>query len=252
MPLAHVEAGLRSHNRRMPEEVNRICADHLSNCRDHSTSAARENLRREGLLERGRALGDVTYDAVRLFSALEPGPELAALPEIEGPFVLATLHRAEMTDEPGLLARVWSRLQESRLACPLPDPPADAGRRRARRTCGGPASSPRRSGGRPGHAPAASRRCSLLVTDSGGLQKEAYFTGTPCLTLRRETEWTETVASGWNRLDDLDGCPPIDAEREGARRGSVIEEYGDGHAAEKIVRDLCGPSDGGRAATGPT
>ena len=182
----------------------------------------------------------MTYDAVRLFSALEPGPELAALPEIEGPFVLATLHRAEMTDEPGLLARVWSRLEE--LAWPVLFPIHPRTRAAVERA--GLAGGPRLHLVAPVGYPAMLRllrRCSLLVTDSGGLQKEAYFTGTPCLTLRRETEWTETVASGWNRLYDLDGCPPIDAEREGRAAGRSSRSTGTATPRRRSSATCAGP-----------
>lgn len=235
--LAHVEAGLRSHNRRMPEEINRICADHLSDRLYFSTRSAEANLRREGLLERGRALGDVTSDAVRLFSSLPPGPEISSLPWLDGPFVLATLHRAETTQDSERLRRVWSRLGEISWPVVFPIHPRTRAASERAGLVAGPALHPIAPVGYPAMLHLL-RRCRLLVTDSGGLQKEAYFTGTPCLTLRTETEWTETVASGWNRLYDLKECPPIDAAAEAARRGSPIEEYGDGHAAEKIVHDL--------------
>lgn len=241
LPLAHIEAGLRSHDRRMPEEMNRICADHLSDRLYFSTRAARANLAREGLLERGRAVGDVTHDAVRLFSTRPPGPEIenveARLPH--GPWVLATLHRADTTGDPALLRRLWTRLCEMEWPVVFPLHP----RTRLAGESLGLRPGPRMLLMEPVGYPAMLhllRRSALLVTDSGGLQKEAYFLQTPCMTLRRETEWTETVESGWNRLYDLSSCPPIDAAAEAGRRGGPIEEYGDGHAAERIVEDLLG------------
>jgi UDP-GlcNAc3NAcA epimerase len=241
LPLGHIEAGLRSGNRRMPEEVNRICADHLSDRLYYSTRAARANLRREGLLDRGRALGDVTYDAVRLFSALEPGEDVERLLRIagDGPFVLLTLHRAETTDDPDLLSRVWRRLNEMEWPVLFPIHPRT---RAAAERCGLRTGEGLRLIDPVGYPTMCQllRRSRLLITDSGGLQKEAYFFETPCLTLRRETEWTETVESGWNRLYDLETCPPIAAGEESRRQGRVIREYGDGRAAEKIVEDLVG------------
>jgi UDP-GlcNAc3NAcA epimerase len=237
--LGHIEAGLRSGNRRMPEEINRICADHLSDRLYYSTSSARANLEREGLVERGRALGDVSLDAVRLFGDLPPGDDLAPLLGCAGddPFVLVTLHRAETTDDADLLRRVWDRLGEIDLPVIFPIHPRT--REAVRRL--GLTPGPRLRLVTPvGYATMLHllRKAALLVTDSGGLQKEAYFSETPCLTVRAETEWTETVAAGWNSLYDLVACPPIAVEALRRRRGGRIEEYGDGHAAEKIVRDL--------------
>jgi len=239
LPLGHIEAGLRSFNRRMPEEINRICADHLSDRLYYATDAARRNLETEGLIARGRALGDVSFDAVRLCSGLVPGEELERArgkAPAKG-YVLVTLHRAETTDDPELLRRIWRRLQE------LPAPtvfPIHPRTRAAASALGlGSAGSLRLMDpvGYPAML-ALLRDAALLVTDSGGLQKEAYFVGTPCLTMRRETEWVETVRAGWNRLYDVGGCPPIDLAAEAGRRGPPIEEYGRGDAAERIVADL--------------
>ncbi len=236
--LAHVEAGLRSGNRAMPEEINRIVADHLSDRLYHATRAAERNLEREGLLERTRRVGDVTLDAVRLFSQIESDPAGFELPLAAGdPYVVATIHRAETTDDPGRLRRVWDLLNGSVWPVIFPIHPRTA---EAARRCGlraGPLLRLVTPVGYPAMLRLV-RGAGLLVTDSGGLQKEAYCLGVPCVTLRGETEWTETVEAGWNRLCDPAREIKLDLERERARRGRPIEEYGDGHAAERIAEDL--------------
>jgi UDP-N-acetylglucosamine 2-epimerase len=240
LPLAHVEAGLRSHNRRMPEEANRLCADHLADRLYHATRAAEENLAREGLLSRARRLGDVTVDAVRLFLGVRTGddPDAAALSG-NRPFAVLTLHRAENTDDPVRLRLLWEAVNALDRPVVFPAHPRTL---KAVRDLG-LRSGPRLRIIEPVGYPAMLRllqRASLLLTDSGGLQKEAVILATPCLTLRTETEWTETVHSGWNRLYDPDSGTFIDGAAESARRGREIKEYGDGRAAERIAHDLRG------------
>lgn len=239
IPVAHIEAGLRSFNRRMPEEHNRVCTDHLSDRLYYSTRAACENLVREGLLAKAVRSGDVTLDSVRLFSATDGGPELALLLDRVGPrpFAVLTLHRAENTDDADRFRRLWGRINE--MAWPVVFPIHPRTREVLARLALSTVpsvhvSSPIEYATMLGLL----RRASLLLTDSGGLQKEAYFLGVPCLTLREETEWVETIEAGWNRLYDLSTFPPIDAEAESRRHGVAIEEYGNGHAAERIVEDL--------------
>lgn len=238
IPLAHIEAGLRSHNRLMPEEVNRICADHLSERLYYATQAAAENLVREGLLERGRRLGDVSFDAFRLFSKIETGDD----PALNGigaddPFVLLTLHRAENTDDEERLGRIWDLLHSMEWPVVFPAHPRTAGALRKAGLEAGPQLRLIAPTGYPAMLRLLSR-CALLLTDSGGLQKEAYFAGVPCVTLRGETEWVETVETGWNRLLDPAGPLHLDARAESARRGRSIDAYGDGRAAQRMVADL--------------
>lgn len=241
LPLAHVEAGLRSGNRAMPEETNRIVADHLADRLYHATRAAERHLEREGLLDRARRVGDVTLDAVRLFASLgeTAGPDAAGLAGIAGggPYVVATIHRAETTDDPARLRRVWDCLNASPWPVIFPIHPRT---REAAERAGLAAGSRLRLIPPIGY-PATLRlvrAAALLLTDSGGLQKEAYCLGTPCVTLRGETEWVETVAAGWNRLCDPARPIDLDFEAESRRRGAGIEEYGDGHAAGRIADDL--------------
>lgn len=247
VPLAHVEAGLRSFNRRMPEEINRVLVDHAADLLLVPTAAGLENLRREGLPEERLALvGDVMFDAARLYGARAPGPQ-----ELErrfgvrpGGYVLSTLHRAENTDDPARLSALVEGLCEVARALPvlLPLHPRTRG---ALERIGLLA---RAEAGLRVIAPAGflemlalERHARLVATDSGGVQKEAFFQGVPCVTLRDETEWVELLESGWNRL-----VPPQDARAvaEGvlgalaAGPGRPCQPYGDGQAAAQIVARL--------------
>ena len=230
IPVAHVEAGLRSFNRRMPEEINRVVADHVSTLLYCPTSAAVNNLAREGITAGVELVGDVMYDAT-LHVAVRARAESRILDRLgltEGGFALATVHRAENTDDPETLARILDYLRNSTGGQPvvLPLHP------RTRRAIEGAGLS---TGGLKTAPPCGYldmhrllQGASAVYTDSGGLQKEAYFHRTPCVTLRGETEWVETVENGWNRLWRGPGYRP---RRE-------IAEYGDGDAAGKIVAHM--------------
>jgi UDP-N-acetylglucosamine 2-epimerase len=203
--LAHVEAGLRSFNRAMPEERNRIVADHLADLLLAPTDVAMEHLAREGLSARAELVGDVMVDAFAWAQARAEGRRPAALAGEAGdaggaPYVLLTLHRAENVDDPARLA-AWLEAMRAEMRVIFPVPP----RTRAAMN---------RAGVTPPEnvvlaAPAGyldmvalTSGAKLVATDSGGLQKEAYLAGVPCVTLRGETEWTETMEAGWNRLAD--------------------------------------------------
>jgi len=239
LPLAHVEAGLRSGNRRMPEEINRIVTDRLADLLFTGTAAARRNLETEGLTAAVREVGDVMYDCVRLFRARIPAATAAA------PYALATLHRAENTDDPARLAAIVAGLAavgdgagldivlplhpRTKAALGALAPPLDT--RRLRIT--DPVSYLDMMGLEAG--------ARIILTDSGGVQKEAFFHGVPCVTLRDETEWVETVESGWNRLAPAEpGAIAAAATAMLAldRTRPRPPFYGDGHAAEKIVAAL--------------
>jgi len=247
IPIAHVEAGLRSFNRRMPEEINRVLSDHASDLLFAPTEAAVVNLQKEGIPDaRVKLVGDVMYDA-----ALYYGQKSAAKSRIlkklgldPKSYVLATIHRAENTDDSARLKAIFEGLAQvaSEFAVVLPLHP----RTRAVLSKAGleklvqdrlmiiePV----------GYLDmVALERCArMIVTDSGGVQKEAFFHKVPCVTLRDETEWVELVDLGWNRL-----IPPLSAEAvatglKDGLRGTVgldREPYGDGHSAEKIVQAL--------------
>lgn len=246
IPVAHVEAGLRSFNRKMPEEINRILTDHASTLLFAPTLTAVGNLRAEGLSERTHLVGDVMYDAA-IYAATRakwPPEGMLQLPRSSSPFVVATLHREENTDSPHAIRVVMTALREiSRLVpvvCPLHP--------RTRERLGDLASYPGITFLDPLSFLEMSSlvlHSSVVVTDSGGLQKEAFFHRKPCVTLRSETEWVELVQSGWNRLVDPRSVPDIVETVVAALGGSwslnglVPPPFGDGHACEAVVRILC-------------
>lgn len=232
IPVAHVEAGLRSYNRAMPEEINRVLTDHVSARLYCPTSAAVENLAREGVTRGVRLVGDVMFDAA--LSLADRARQRSAIVETLGltgrPFVLATAHRAENTDHPQALRAVVDHLKalarEQTVVMPLHPRTRTAVDRL------GLDLAPIQTIGPVGPLDMAQllAACALVVTDSGGLQKEAYFHRKPCVTMRGETEWVETIEHGWNRLWTTPDYRP--------RR--PIADYGDGRAAIKIARDLAG------------
>ena len=201
IPVAHVEAGLRSFNRRMPEEINRVVTDHLSALHLCPTTTAVANLAAEGIVSGVHHVGDVMYDATLFAIARRKRARRYLTSSDSSPktYALATVHRAENTDDPHQLRAVVEFLQEGAeasrgLAAASAHPQA------ARRWAW--SSTACRSSSR--LAISTWRSCCStpleVYTDSGGLQKEAYFHRVPCITLRDETEWTETVEHGWNRL----------------------------------------------------
>jgi UDP-N-acetylglucosamine 2-epimerase len=235
IPVAHVEAGLRSFDPNMPEEINRRLTDHLSRLLLCPTRAAVANLRREGIRRGVHLVGDVMMDAVlQNLARAEAAPH--DLPAPNG-FYLATLHRQENTDDPARLRAILGAL--SRLPYPVLLPLHPRTRERLRRHRVRPSGAVRLR-------PPASylemlllmRRARVVLTDSGGVQKEAFILGTPCVTLRDRTEWLETLAGGRNRLA---GASPsriaaacAAAERLRRRRPSG-RAYGGGIASERIA-----------------
>lgn len=229
-PVCHLEAGLRSFNRAMPEEINRVLTDHCSDLLLCPTFEALTHLEREGLRARAVHVGDVMYDVARRTAERvcdDPGP-LERRGLTDGGYVLATVHRAENTDDPARLARLFAYLRDAADGLPviLPTHP----RTRAALAHTGVDPAPTRMIEPVGY-PEMTRLvlgAKIVMTDSGGLQKEAYFHGKPCVTLRDETEWTETVTHGWNRLWTTPEYAP--------RR--PIRDYGDGHAAQRCAVEI--------------
>lgn len=226
IPIAHLEAGLRSFNRRMPEEVNRVLTDHVSALLFCPTETAVDNLHREGIAAGVHNVGDVMYDAARFAAAnLHRSDILQRLDLQPRAYAVATLHRAENTDDRYVLSEMIGFLRERARDCPVVFPVHPRTRQRIFEwDIGlGPLVICDPLGYLDMHCLLQS--AVTVFTDSGGLQKEAYFHRVPCVTLRGETEWVETVAAGWNRLwKGADYAP----RRE-------ISDYGDGHAAEKAV-----------------
>jgi UDP-GlcNAc3NAcA epimerase len=232
IPVAHVEAGLRSFNKAMPEEINRVLTDHVSTLLFCPSERSVEQLASEGIRDGVHATGDIMYDVFKAVAATVESPSVAE------PYVLMTLHRAELTDEPEVLRDVIATIgaKAGRVIFPV---------------------HPRTRAVMEKHAIATPGSIELIdpigykdlvqllmgsafvATDSGGLQKEAFFAGKPCLTLRAETEWTELVDVGANRL-----CPPRGGDLEAglawARAAKVPDQdvYGRGDAAERIVTVL--------------
>jgi UDP-GlcNAc3NAcA epimerase len=255
LPVAHVEAGLRSFRRDMPEEINRIVTDQISRWLFCPTAAAVGNLTAEGFPtpegeggartyrgSRVRLVGDVMLDAVRYYRKIAtPSPRVAALlRSTRGRFALSTVHRAENTDDPTRLEAIVAGLEEIAREIPvvLPVHP----RTRKAIVLRGLATGAVRVMDPVGYFDmlVLLERCSAVLTDSGGLQKEAFFFGKPCITLRGETEWTELVAAGVNRLAGADRRRIVGEFR--AMTASELPAapalYGSGDAGERVVAAL--------------
>lgn len=235
LPLAHVEAGLRSFDRRMPEEVNRIVTDRLSTLLFCPTPTAVGQLRHEGITDGVFLTGDVMLDATRHFAdlAAERRP-LRQWPGLApGGYYLATIHRAGNTDDPGRLAALFSAL--GRLDAPVVLPLHPRTRARMQGIDVPPTV---RLLPPQGYLAMLTLlgNARRVLTDSGGVQKEALWLGVPCVTLRDETEWVETLAGGWNRLAGADPERIVAAvymEPEGPP-----PETGEGGAAVRIAELL--------------
>ena len=250
IPVFHVEAGLRSFNRQQPEELNRVLTDHLAEICFAPTAAAEGHLLREGIApERIVRTGDVMADAARLFAdqaELMSDDLLKSLnlptERFTEPFILATVHRAENTDQPQRLRAILTALARAPLPVVLPLHPRTA-------ACIHRHGLESLLAGVNLMAPLGflatvllERRAALVVTDSGGVQKEAFLHGTPCVTVRRETEWVELLQCGWNRLADPADAAAIHRAMEQQLAFDAEQPrsclYGDGHAAEAIVARL--------------
>ena len=244
---AHVEAGLRSFNRRMPEETNRVVADHVAELLFVPTVTAKRNLLSEGVSESAIYLvGDVMYDAALYYGSKAERESrilrrLALKPKT---YVLATVHRAENTDDPTCLRILFDGLEQVSRDVPIILPLHPRTRQALERE--GMLSRVARDMtliDPVGYLDMVmlERNARLVVTDSGGVQKEAFFYQVPCVTLRGETEWVELIELGWNRL-----APPVSAtsitnavsEALGKFPTLTANPYGDGHSAEKIAQTL--------------
>lgn len=240
IPVAHVEAGLRSYNQTMPEEHNRVLADHVSSALFCPTEAARANLARESISKNVYVVGDVMVDALlqnreRARSTVLDRQELKP-----GEYFLATIHRAGNTDDITKLDGILNALahfEDTPVVLPV-HPRLRRMLEQFELTVGRNVRLVPPVGYLEMLGLTVSAR--LVLTDSGGLQKEAYVLGTPCVTLREETEWTETVELGWNRITGADTARIIDSVR--AALASTPPErpnvYGDGTASERIVHHL--------------
>ena len=248
VPVAHVEAGLRSFNRAMPEEINRVVVDHLSTLLFCPTDTAVANLSAEGITRGVELVGDVMLDTARFFAdAHTDDGEVARSVLAEfglepGRYFLATVHRAANSDDPTKLASIVRAFGSAGKPVVWAIHPRTArnlatfGLEELVREQGDaiiavdPVSY--------GTTVALLRNAAALLTDSGGMQKEAYFLSVPCVTLRDETEWVETVDLGWNVLTGADAGRIVAAAAAPPHGSTHPDVYGDGHSAGRMVAAL--------------
>jgi UDP-GlcNAc3NAcA epimerase len=242
VPVVHVEAGMRSFDRTMPEELNRVLTDHLSDLLLCSSATAAENLQAESVAGSVRVVGDVMVD-IAMRRRPSAGAEHATLAEhglMADAYLLLTAHRAGNVDDPERLGALVELVKALPMPALFPVHP----RTRARLADAGLMEELERLDGLLMTEPLGYIEFSALlhharaaVTDSGGVQKEAYLAGVPCVTLRDTTEWVETIAAGWNTLVDLDVAAALAAlERRPPSERPPL--YGDGHAAERCVEAI--------------
>ncbi len=243
IPVDHIEAGLRSFNLTMPEEINRILTDRISALLFCPTATAVTHLWHEGITAGVHNTGDVMFDAALRFAdlATEKSTILKHLHLPPGAYLLVTCHRPQNTDAPEALTAIVEALLacEERVVFPI-HPRTTAVLKRSglmerlegsdRITLIEPV----------GYLDMIQleQHARMIVTDSGGVQKEAFFYHIPCITLREETEWVETVTDGWNRLVGSDQGRILDAIRTFSPPAVQNAHYGNGHASEDIVRLL--------------
>ncbi len=244
VPVVHIEAGMRSFDRTMPEELNRVLTDHLGDLLLCSSQTAVENLHAESLSGRAVVVGDVMVDvALRWQPAARTNTEVPAAYGLEsGSYLLLTAHRAGNVDDPHRLRALVELIEALPAPVIFPVHP----RTRARLQEADLLAKLTRAHGlvltEPlGYVEFSALVCQAraVVTDSGGVQKEAYLAGVSCVTLRASTEWVETVQAGWNTLVDLDADAALAALelQPPAERPAL---YGDGHAAERCVEAIGG------------
>lgn len=242
IPIAHVESGLRSFNKKMPEEINRVVTDHLSTLLFCPTEVAVRNLQREGIQQQVHLVGDVMYDSVLQYKelAMQHSDILEKLQLSPSSYYLSTIHRAENTDNPALLSHLLDSLRQLDHKVVFPLHP------RTEKLI------------RQWHLEeylSASNliivkplsyldmlnleyNAKLILTDSGGVQKEAYMLQVPCITLRNETEWVETVEAGWNQIAGIDGTRIIKLISELQIPTDSPPIFGDGNSSGKICKIL--------------
>ncbi|HEX9036773.1 MAG TPA: UDP-N-acetylglucosamine 2-epimerase (non-hydrolyzing) [Ktedonobacterales bacterium] len=237
IPVGHVEAGLRSFDRKMPEEINRVVTDHVASQLYCPTQAAVDHLKDEGVTSGVHLTGDVMFD---MLLSMRPRLEqrerdlLRQFGVTAGAFTLATVHRAASTDDPEALSRIMDGLQRLESAVVFPIHP------RTRKLIdqyglhvGGQIQVVEPLGYLDMLTLTAS--AFRVVTDSGGVQKEAFLLGTPCVTLRDSTEWPETINAGWNTLVAFDPDAMLAAWRAEPPDRPIVNPYGEGDAAQRIA-----------------
>jgi len=242
IPIAHVEAGLRSFNRQMPEEHNRVLTDHAADLLFCPTQTAVENLAKENIMQGVHQVGDTMYDAVLQFSALSESRStlLATLGVPSKGYLLVTVHRPANTDNPENLLAIFDAFRDLDETIIFPIHPRTRGK------------ITKLIDNIENFAPnikliepagyldmlSLEKNARMILTDSGGIQKEAYWLGVPCITLREETEWVETVNTGWNKIVGASTKSIYSAVTNWVTPEDAPNFYGDGRAAEKITMIL--------------
>ena len=242
VPVVHVEAGMRSFDRAMPEELNRVLVDHLSELLLCSSDTAAANLAAESIAGAVEVVGDVMVDvALRWQPAARRNMQAPGAYGLEASsYLLVTAHRAGNVDDPARLRRLVELIRVLPGAVLLPLHPRTRARLSDAGLLGELEAAERVTLTEPlGYVEFTALLCQAraVLTDSGGVQKEAYLAGVPCVTLRPSTEWVETVSSGWNTLVDLDADAAL-AALERTAPSEHPELYGDGHAAERCVEAI--------------
>ena len=240
IPVAHVESGLRSFNREMPEEHNRVLTDHCADLLLCPSQTAVDNLKKEGIEKGVHLVGDTMYDAVLQFSEIAKlrSNILIKLEVKPGQYYLATVHRPYNTDSPEALKEILSAFLELDKPVVFPVHPRTRSRLESLSFNLKLNTSNLKLIPPIGYLDMLrlEEGACMILTDSGGMQKEAYFFGVPCITLRPETEWVETVETGWNVVVGADREKIVEAGRRFKLDNPRPELYGDGRAAEKIVQ----------------
>jgi len=236
IPLAHLEAGLRSFNRKMPEEINRIVTDHLSDLLLAPSDTAMVNLVNEGLGIKSVNVGDVMVDSTLMAQSMIKNDKSNSL-STNSSYIFCTIHRAENTDDPIRLLNLITKIAKSPIHVVFAAHPRIV--EKCRINCIdlyqlGIQIAPPQS-----YLSTIKliSEASGVVTDSGGIQKEAYILGTPTLTLRNETEWSETLVGGWNQLDPSGDL--ISADWTSQNKGDKSDFLGNGGSAEKSLKSIC-------------
>lgn len=240
IPLGHIEAGLRSFNRRMPEEINRIVVDHLAQRCFCPTDSAAAQLRGEGIVDAVQVVGDVMYDIQIQCEPLIIQRELVLLSFLRverASYLLVTVHRPVNTDDPYALKGIIDALNAQKLPVIFPVHPRTY---QAMQSYGCQFAPHVRLIDPVGYLDMLTlERCAYrIITDSGGVQKQAFFLGVPCITLRDETEWHETVTSGWNTLVGCRTEEILRAIETPVPMGERVNYFGDGHAARRIAESF--------------
>ncbi|MGD9780907.1 MAG: non-hydrolyzing UDP-N-acetylglucosamine 2-epimerase [Kiritimatiellia bacterium] len=239
IPVAHVEAGLRSFNRRMPEEINRVLTDHVADLLFCPSETAVAHLAAEGICKGVHRVGDVMFEALMhaASAAKRTSDALARWSLVPGAYALATIHRAENTDDPDRLARVVEALGEvsRRLPVVFPVHPRTRGKLRSL-----PVPGDLRLVEPQGYLDMVrlESEAAVVLTDSGGVQKEAYWLRVPCVTLREETEWVETVQQGWNVLAGCDRERIVRSAQNAVRPKDGPDAYQGAGSVERLVEIL--------------